>query len=156
MWIPIDRLFEAKGSIRASKLQYIHFTDSEGALGMVKEKRIWKSSYAADAVYAIAVGGTYVPGVQQSKMGRAKSRDVAILFTTDEFPDTISPEEVIWHKPEIAIKTARIIPIWKATKLLDGSLVKDDTLVGVPQHPSTFDWDVGRIRSPNKQPTAMR
>jgi len=139
---------------RASKLQYVHFTDAEGALGMVKEKRIWQSVYASPAVYAVAVGGKYVPGVQQSNLGRAKERGVAILFTTDEFPDLVYPEEVMWHKPSITIKAARIIPIWQAIKLLDGSLVRDDKLVGIPEHPSTHDWTVGRIRDPEKKPTA--
>jgi hypothetical protein len=141
-----------KGQIRASKLKYVHFTDPKGALGMVKEKKIWQSDYAGFAVYAVAVGGSYSPGVQLSKMGRApKGRDVAIVFTTDEFPDILYPEEVMWHKKEIKIKTAKIIPANQAIKLLDGSLVKDDELRGIPTHPSTTDWDVGRVRSPKRK-----
>lgn len=140
--------------VRASKLRYIHFTDAEGALGMVKEKRIWQSDFAAPAVYAVAVGGTFVPGVQQTRHGRASKRDVAILFTTDEFPDVLNPEEVLWHKDAIRVKSAKIIPVWKARKMLDGSMVKDDTLTGVPAHPSTFDWDKGRVRSGESVPVA--
>jgi hypothetical protein len=138
------------GRVRASKLQYVHFTDAKGALGMVKEKRIWQSEYAAPAVYAVAVGGAYVPGVQKTNMGRAKSREVAILFTTDEFPDVIVPEEVMWHKDAIRVKTARIIPAAQAKRLLDGSKVVGDTILGIPHHPSKMDWDVGRVRSPKR------
>lgn len=144
---------KAKGKIRASKIQYIHFTDAKGALGMVKEKKIWQSDYAAPAVYAVAVGGSYSPGVQLSKMGRApKGRDVAILFTTDEFPDVLNPEEVLWYKKEIRVKTAKIIPTARAIRLLDDSLVVDDTLKVIPAHPSTFDWEAGRVRTPERKP----
>lgn len=147
-----ERSERAKGKIRASKIQYLHFTDAKGALGMVKEKKIWKSDYAAPAVYAVAVGGAYSPGVQLSKMGRApRGRDVAILFTTDEFPDVLHPEEVLWHKKEIRVKSARIIPVARAIKLLDGSLVSDDTLRGVPAHPSDFDWETGRVRKKERR-----
>lgn len=148
-----ERSEKAKGKIRASKLQYVHFTDAKGALGMVKQKKIWQSDYAAPAVYAVAVGGSYSPGVQLSKLGRApRGRDVAILFTTNEFPDVLNPEEVLWHKREIRVKTAKIIPASRAIRLLDDSLVTDDTLRGVPAHPSTFDWDKGRVRSGERKP----
>lgn len=127
--------------IRASKLQYIHFTDAAGALGMLKEKAIWQSEWAAPAVYAIAVGGTYRPKVQQHKLGRAKERGVAVLFTTNEFPDTLRPEQVMWHKDKIKTTSIKIIPMWKALKMLDGSMVtgrrKRERLVGIPRHPST-------------------
>ena len=147
------RFSEAR-KIRASKLRYIHFTDAEGALGMVKEKRIWQSSDAGHAVYAVAVGGSFVSGVQQTKMGRAKKRDVAVLFTTNEFPDVLYPEEVLWHKPSIKTTSIKIIPVWKARTMLDGSLVKDDTLTGIPAHPSTMDWEHGRVRGGKVLPVA--
>jgi hypothetical protein len=143
-----------RGKIRASKLKYIHFTDEAGALGMVKEKKIWQSDYAGRAVYAVAVGGTFMPGVQLSKAGRApKGRTVAILFTTDEFPDIVYPEEVLWHKKEIRVKSARIITVEKAKRLLDSSLVKDDELTGIPVHPSTSSWEAGKVRSKERMPT---
>jgi len=144
---------EAKtGRMRASKLQYIHFTDSKGALGMVDKKKVWQSEYAAPAVYAVAVGGVYVPSVQNSPLGRAKKRDVAVLFTTSEFPDRAYPEEVLWHKKEISVKSIKIIPMWKARQLLDGSLVSDDgdSLKGIPLHPGAQDWDTGFVRDPGK------
>jgi hypothetical protein len=40
----------------------------------------------------------------------------------------------------------------EAIKLLDGSLVKGDELKGIPAHPSTFDWDAGRVRKPERKP----
>ena len=166
---PIHERSEGRrGKIRTSKLQYVHFTDAKGALGMVKRKELDKCSYT-DGVYAIAVGGVYVPSVQRTKMGRAKSRDVAILFTTDELPDIADVEEVIWHKSKIRLKTAKIIPIHQAIRLLDGRLVKEledwppeelRSPVGdgrYPRHPSTKDPDsLFTVRDPGRYEPSPR
>jgi hypothetical protein len=131
--------------IRPKQLRYLHFTDETGALAMIKEKKLLASSYIS-GVYAIAVGGANVPGVQQSKMGRAGHRKVAILFTTDELPDSVFPEEVVWSKPSIRLRTAKILPTKRALAMLDGSkVVRDpedsmkDTIAGIPHHPTRQD-----------------
>lgn len=139
-------LTEKKGRIRPQKLRYLHFTDEAGALAMIKEKKLLASSFIS-GVYAIAVGGASVPGVQQTKLGRAKHRKVAILFTTDELPDSVFPEEVVWSKPSIRLRTARLIPTKRALAMLDGSkVVRDpelgpgyDTIAGIPRHPTRPD-----------------
>lgn len=47
--------------VRASKLRYIHFTDAKGALGIVKEKRIWHSDYAAHRKTDMYMGRHFDP-----------------------------------------------------------------------------------------------
>lgn len=153
------RIMEAR-KIRASKLKYIHFTDTAGALGMLTKKEIWQSNWAEDAVYAVAVGGEYNANTQRHKLGRATERDVAVLFTTNEFPDVLKPWQVLWHKPAIKTTSIKIIPMSQALKMLDGSLVKGRRkrtfLTGVPQHPAEMDWQKGQMVRSDQKVTVAR
>jgi hypothetical protein len=98
---------------------FLHFTNRVDAETMIAAGIIGRSRTIVDAVYAVAVGGELVPGVQHTLAGE---RDVAILFTTDIAPDTAYVEEVIWHRPtDLPITDAIIIPAAEADALLDGS-----------------------------------
>ena len=96
---------------------YIHFTSLIDALAIVKSSELWESSFVS-GVYAAAEGGELVPGVQCTKLGRAKDRSTAVLFTTDIAPDVVYPEESIWHLPALPIKNAFIVPASEAQSLL--------------------------------------
>lgn len=100
---------------------YIHLTDKPGALGIQKTKTLWASSII-EGVYAIAKGGTFVPGVQMTRLGRAKSRLVAVYFTTPILPDYCTPEECVWKLPEIPVEIVKIGHAGQARQDLDGSL----------------------------------
>jgi hypothetical protein len=105
--------------MKQAKQVYIHFTDSKGALGIYKSKELWSSSFI-EGVYAVAVGAPSVPEVQQTRLGRAKSRDVAVLFTTTELPNYCYPEECVWIAEKIPIKVVNILPTKNALKYLNG------------------------------------
>jgi hypothetical protein len=113
---------------------FIHLTDLKGARGMVKSKELWQSSYV-QAIFAIAVGGEYVPGVQRSSLGRAKTRSFAVYFTTPVKPDYCRTEECVWHGDKIPITVLKVIPANLAAKKdLTGSLPYDpdtDQIIGV-------------------------
>jgi len=106
-------------------LFYIHFTDDEGLDGILQTKELIESSIVT-GVYAVAVGGAHVPGVQETYLGRAKHRKKAVLFSTYDYPDLVFPEEVLWKKPKIKLRTAVEIPYHKAKRLLDSSKVWED------------------------------
>lgn len=112
-----------KPSIKA--LFYVHFTDEEGVKKILESKELWKSSYVS-SVYAVAVGGAHVPGVQETSHGRPKNRKSAVLFSTYDYPDLVYPEEVLWEKDKIKLRTVVEIPYRKAVKLLDDSKVWED------------------------------
>ena len=120
-------------------MRYIHFTDEAGARDIVDTGLLLKSSIL-DGVFAVAEGGSYIPGVQQTKLGRAKSRDAAVVFETDELPDTAFAEEVIWHLQKLPIRNAQIVSAKEARSLLDNSLpIKMDDTLDIPLHPSVTD-----------------
>jgi len=124
-------------------MKYIHFTDIAGAKAISKSGHI-KSAGApfASAVFAIAVGGAYVPSVQQTKLGRAKNRLVAILFTANDLPDAAFPEEVEWHMPMLPISIEKVLPAKAAAEqYLDDSLPRDSEteILDIPMHPVTID-----------------
>lgn len=100
---------------------YIHLTDKKGALGIQDSKTLWASSYI-EGVYAVAKGGRFVPGVQMTRLGRAKHRLVAVYFTTPELPDYCTPEECIWKAPEIPVTIVKITHALEAKRDLDGSI----------------------------------
>jgi len=100
---------------------YIHLTDKEGALGIQKSGKLWASSFV-EGVYAIPVGGRFVPGVQMTKLGRAKSRLVAVYFITPELPDYCVPEECVWKQEEIPVVVTKITNAVRAREDLDGSI----------------------------------
>jgi predicted GNAT family acetyltransferase len=112
--------------------KYIHFTDLESAK-VIKETGVLFSSSIVEGVYAIAVGGHYVPGVQLTKLGRPKNREVAVIFTTKELPKIAYVEEVIWDSEVINIDVLDIIPANEAIKLLDESIpVLGDDILDIP------------------------
>lgn len=106
--------------MKRDKQVYIHFTDAEGAQGIKKTRKLWKSSII-EGVYAVAVGAPSVPGVQQTKLGRAKSRNIAVYFTTNILPDYCYPEECVWLTDEIPVTVIKTIPTQEALNDLDGA-----------------------------------
>lgn len=100
---------------------YIHLTDKQGALGIQKTKTLWSSSIV-EGVYAVAVGGTFVPDVQMTRLGRAKSRLTAVYFTTPLLPDYCTPEECVWKHSEIPVTIVKIANALQARRDLDDSL----------------------------------
>lgn len=104
-----------------SEQKYYHFTDQEGAEKIRESEALWKSSFI-DGIYAIAKGGTYVPGAQQTKLGRAKSRNIAVCFTARDLPDYAMPEECVWKRDSLLVDNIEIISAEEAIKGLDGSL----------------------------------
>ena len=122
-------------------MRYIHFTDYQGAKGILSSGVLMACSYLSGA-YAVVVGGAYVPGVQRTALGVAGNRDVAVVFETADLPDTAFVEEVIWHMPKVAVFNAVIISAEKAIGLLDESLVDIETdEIDIPLHPSTSSFD---------------
>lgn len=111
-----------------NKQIYLHLTDKEGALGIRDSKTLWSSSII-EGVYAIAKGGRFVPEVQMTRLGRAKSRLIAVYFTTPILPDYCTPEECVWKLPEIPVEVVKITNAIQAKKDLDGSLgvLNDDS-----------------------------
>lgn len=105
------------------KQVYIHFTDQVGADAIKKSGVLWSSSII-EGVYAVAVGAPSVPEVQQTKLGRAKSRDRAVYFTTSILPDYCYPEECVWLNNEdgIPINVVKITSTEKALRDLNGKI----------------------------------
>jgi len=104
---------------------YIHFTDKISAEAIVDSSTLLRSSFV-DGVFAVAAGGSSVPGVQKTKLGRALNRDFAVVFNAVA-PCIAFPEEVIWKKNELSIKNAFVVPAQEAVDLLDGSKVDEET-----------------------------
>lgn len=131
-------------------MKYIHFTDLAGARAIIQSGQLKSAGVPfPDAVFAVAVGGAYVPNVQQTKLGRAKNRLVAILFTTPELPDKAFPEEVLWHMPSIPIKVEKVLPAKAAAeRYLDDSIPRDSETeeLKIPLHPVSMDADMNWVR----------
>lgn len=93
---------------------YAHFTSRKDAEAIIASG-VLQSSSIVPGVYAVEVGvSTFVPGVQQTRLGRAADRDWAVVFTTDETPDA-SPwgEEVVFNTPgkrPLPLAEAFIVP----------------------------------------------
>jgi hypothetical protein len=105
---------------------YIHFTSEADAHRIATSCELHCSSVIADAVYAVAAGGSDVPGTQQGThrgFGNVTGeRTHAIVFHTDEHPDTIWPEEVIWHRTTpLPIRNIQIVTRAAARTLLTGA-----------------------------------
>jgi len=129
-------------------LFYVHFTDDEGLSEIIRTKEIWDSSIVP-GVYAVALGGAYVPGVQETSLGRPKHRKKVVLFSTYTYPDLVYPEEVVWKEKKIKLRTAVELPYKKALRLLDGSKVwedeeapigMDDGVLGYPTKDGKKQW----------------
>lgn len=129
-------------------MKYVHFTSPEDAKKIVESGYLWQSSIIADAIYAVAQGGVFSPGVQHTTLGRTKDRSVAVVFETKDLPDVAFPEEVIWHLDRLPIFNAQIVPSAEAAKLLDGSVPTDENdWLKIPVHPSKVDFrTMERIR----------
>lgn len=110
-----------KANDSMTKQVYIHFTDKEGAMGIAKSKELWSSSII-EGVYAVALGAAHVPEVQHTKLGRAKSRNYAVYFTTTDLPNYCYPEECVWLKEKIPVKIVKITAASNGIKDLDGSV----------------------------------
>lgn len=107
--------------MKQDKQAYIHFTDSASAEAIKNSGVLWSSSII-EGVYAVAVGAPSVPGVQQTKLGRAKSRDRAVYFTTSELPDYCYPEECVWLTDKLPIVVTNITSTQKALNDLNESI----------------------------------
>lgn len=129
-------------------MKYIHFTSLEDAKKIVQSGQLWKSAIVQGAVYAVAVGGAPVPGVQHTKLGRTADRSVAVVFETTDLPDVAFPEEVIWHMDSLPIQNPKIVPASVAMKLLNNSIPTDENdMLQIPLHPSRMDFrTMERIR----------
>jgi hypothetical protein len=114
---------------------FVHFTTAADAEAMIAKGIIGMSRTIEDAVYAVAAGGASVEGVQYgggAGVIGAGGREVAIIFTTDEIPDSIHPEEIIWHRDtDLPFTEAMIVSVDEAIAALDGSL-------GIPEWPGIF------------------
>jgi len=127
--------------------KYIHFTDLEGARAINKSGEIWQSSYGpSGAVFAVAVGASFVPSVQLqfAGLGRAKNRSVAVMFETTYLPDYAMPEEVMWHLPSLPIKIIKIMFTHEATKMLNKTLSEDPEteMLQISLHPAFNDLGI--------------
>lgn len=134
----IDVLLEA---LNPASVRYVRFASEEGAYATVKAKKVKESTYI-EGIYAVAEGGTYVPGVV---LGKNRDREWAVVFKTKQFPNAVYPEEVIWYGKSIPITSAKVVPASEARKLLTGSRVVtvrgDETLKGIPWHPTLGAFD---------------
>ena len=117
--------------------RYVHCTSHGDAIEIVAAKSLQLSGTICGSVYATAVGGSDVPGVQQGAgstrgFGRVVGeRTHAVVFSTESFPDVIYPEEVIWRRTDaMPIGDCVIVTRDEARRLLDGSLGIIDTLLG--------------------------
>jgi hypothetical protein len=98
---------------------FVHFTSRPAAEAILASGQLSLSNVVVNAVFAVAVGGVAVPGVQHDYTGR---RNVAVLFATDSAPDTLFPEEVIWHRTKpLPIRDAVLISATEADALLTGA-----------------------------------
>lgn len=108
---------------------FIHFTDEQSAKSICDSLMLRRSTFAG-GVYAVSEFGVHVPGVQQTKLGAAKSRDFAVIFETNEEPNVWFPEEVVWDANSITLTSAIVVSADEAISLL------------VPHdHPSVDDID---------------
>lgn len=103
---------------------FIHFTSAGDAAAILAAGVLQLSRTIVNAVYAAPVGGSNVPSVQYAQAGA----EVAILFSAPLAPDTVFPEEAIWHRDTpLPISEAIVVPAEEARLLLDGSAgIPDD------------------------------
>ena len=127
--------------------KYLHFTDSDGVEGIKKTGTLWASNFGPEnSVFAIVQGGAWVPGVQMTTMGRAKTRSFVIIFETNILPDYSVEEETVWHMDSIPVKILDVISPSEAKGMLNDSMPVDGE-VGmheIPLHLSfndMGDWE---------------
>lgn len=105
---------------------YLHYTSVDDAHAIAASGTLELSRTITAAVYAVAVGGEAVPGVQHRCRPDA-SRDAAVLFDTNEAPCLRWPEEVIWHRDTaLPLTEAVVLTAADADTLLDGSATPDE------------------------------
>jgi hypothetical protein len=120
-------------------MRYIHFTDEAGARDIADTGFLLKSSIL-NGVFAVAEGGSYVPGVQKTILGRPRNRNVAVVFEARDLPDVAFPEEVIWHMEKLPVHNVVVASVEEARALLDNSLpVRMNDTLDIPLHPSIVD-----------------
>lgn len=123
--------------------KYLHFTDLEGAKAISESGELWQSSYGPKgAVFAVVEGSAFVPEVQMSSLGRAKSRNAVVVFETDHLPDYAVPEEVMWHMPKLPIRVVKLTVPAVARKMLTDSISQDPEtdLLQIALHPAFNDF----------------
>jgi len=126
--------------------KYLHFTDLEGAKAISGSGQLWQSSYGPKgAVFAVIEGGAFVPNVQMSNLGRAKSRSAVVVFETKLLPDNAFPEEVMWHVNSLPVKVLEVITPSVAKKMLNDSIPFNEEVgkLEIPLHPAFNDWGDG-------------
>lgn len=123
--------------------RYLHFTDQEGAKAISESGELWQGSFGPKgAVFAVAEGASFVPQVQMTTLGRAKSRNAVVVFTTDFLPDYAMPEEVMWHMDSLPINVLEVTTPSVAKKMLTGTIPEDPEtdMLQIPLHPAFNDW----------------
>lgn len=99
-------------------MKYVHFTDAEGAR-LIKESKKLLASSLINGVYAVNLEtGYYVPGVQETTLGRPTNRQTAVIFETDAVPAYEYEEESVWHADYIDIKNVIITSSKEAASML--------------------------------------
>lgn len=125
------------------KRKYVHFTDEAGVAAIKDSNVLWQSSYGpSGAIFAVVEGGSWVPGVQISSMGRARTRTKAIVFTTKYLPDYAMPEEVMWHLNVLPIEIIKIVDTEIAKNILNDTIPQVGTteFLQIELHPSFNDF----------------
>lgn len=111
---------------------FVHFTTEADAAAIVASGVLFLSRVFSNTVFAAAVGGANVPGVQHkcrtedgdflSFEDSPECRSAAVLFTTDADPWAVFPEEVLWKRDTpLPLSDATVISAAEAEALLDGS-----------------------------------
>lgn len=123
--------------------RYIHFTDLAGAKAIKASGKLLASSFVT-GVYAVKEGSPFIPGVQQTSLGRARNRKVAVVFTTSIDPDYCYPEECVWRADDIPVKVERVMMAQQAVKdyLTVGKTAKTPHALGLPGGPCHIIRDI--------------
>lgn len=111
---------------------YVHFTSRAHAQQIVNTATLKPCTYLGTTndgpVFAVAVGGSYVPSVQQSSIGATADRSCAVIFETHQVPDFVFPEEVIWKDVDrlagLPIQYAFIVAAEEAAQLLTNEITE--------------------------------
>lgn len=121
--------------------EYLHFTTRWRAKKIVEQKRILHGEVLLGGVFAVPVGGLYVPRVQRynssymhrkdamhGRLVAAKrtSKTYAVRFVTDERPSVVWTDEVRWNTKYltnfVALQKAEVLTLKKAEALLTNTL----------------------------------
>ena len=102
--------------------EFIHFTPSKHALGIIKSKKLLKDppyeKFGPDLVYAISLTfGSAFAGVQTTHLPADSGEIVALRFKTNTVPKIGFSEEVSWDK-DVALKNVLLVPMGVAMSML--------------------------------------